>query len=168
MVAIDTMPPREFVFGSILLLANKLQIVGDGLMEGLTLKQWFLLMMLNLLQLDMGDEPATVSHVAEFTETSRQNVKKMLEVLQRKGFVTLSPSVTDHRALDVQLTPQSFEFFNRNEQLGEDFLKRLYRTVSDDDLQTVDRVFRQLFAELETMTQTPLRQTSSSPEKELT
>lgn len=151
MSVIDSMPSREFVFGGILLLSNKLQITGDGVMEGVTLKQWFLLIMMNILKEDTGRTELSVTEVAEFTGTSRQNVKKMLDVLLRKGFVTMSPSMRDHRALDVGLTDRCHEFFARNETVGERFLDKLYGSVSMEDLDTVAKVFRQLFVQLETM-----------------
>ncbi|MDY4611537.1 MAG: MarR family transcriptional regulator [Sphaerochaetaceae bacterium] len=151
MSVIDSMPSREFVFGSILLLSNKLQIAGDGIMDGLTMKQWFLLIMMNILKMENGKETQTVTEVAECTGTSRQNVRKMLDVLARKGFVVLTPSPTDRRALDVGLTERCYAFFARNERIGDKFLDDLYETVTAGELEMVAGVCRKLFARLDAM-----------------
>ncbi len=151
MTAIDSMSSREFVFGSILLLSNKLQIAGDGILEGMTLKQWFLLVMMNILKKENGKELQTVTEVAEYTGTSRQNVRKMLDVLARKGFVVMTPSSTDRRALDVGLTARCHEFFARNERTGDRFLDELYGTVDSEELDIVAGVFLKLFARLDEM-----------------
>lgn len=151
MSVIDSMSSREFVFGSILLLSNKLQIAGDGIMEGLTLKQWFLLIMMNILKMENGKETQTVTEVAESTGTSRQNVRKMLDVLARKGFVVLTPSPTDRRALNVGLTERCYAFFARNERIGDKFLDDLYESVTAGELEMVAGVYRKLFVRLDAM-----------------
>ena len=88
------------VFGSILLLANKLQSWGDGLFDELTLKQWFLLLMISKIKI----QNPTIKEIADFTRTSRQNTKKMLEQLEKKGFVHINQSEVDARALNVSLS----------------------------------------------------------------
>ena len=67
---------KQYVlFGGSFVLANKLQWVADKRVGGLTSKQWFLLKTLK----DMPSEPkVTITALAKETDTSRQNVAKML------------------------------------------------------------------------------------------
>ena len=53
-------PAREYLFGSIFLLANRLQTLGDGYLEEVTLKQWLLLIMIRV----MDKEQPSVTEVA--------------------------------------------------------------------------------------------------------
>jgi DNA replication protein DnaD len=57
---------EQYVFGSILLLSNKLQSLGDKILTDLTLKQWFLLMMIS----KMGLKDPSVKEISDFTGTS--------------------------------------------------------------------------------------------------
>ena len=45
-------PAREYLFGSIFLLSNKLQALGDGYLKEVTLKQWLLLIMIHVMDKD--------------------------------------------------------------------------------------------------------------------
>ncbi|MEG0217871.1 MAG: helix-turn-helix domain-containing protein, partial [Raoultibacter sp.] len=78
---------KQYVlFGGVFVLANKLQVVADKRVQWLSTKQWFLLRNLNDLP---ADPPPTITTLAKETDTSRQNISKMLEVLQRQGYVEL-------------------------------------------------------------------------------
>ena len=50
-----------------------------------TYRQWFLLTMLA----NMGEGPHSVRDLADFAGTTRQNAKRMLEPLERRGLVTM-------------------------------------------------------------------------------
>lgn len=121
---------EEYVFGSILLLANKFQIWGDNMLDDLTMKQWFLLMLIS----KMSIQNPTIKEVADFTGTSRQNVKKMLEHLEKKEYVSISKSEKDARALDVTLSRKTFEYFIANEKESAEAVNALFSAITDDEL----------------------------------
>lgn len=131
---------QQYVFGSILLLANKLQITGDKLFDDLTLKQWFLMIMI----FNMENKSPAINEISEFTGTTRQNVKKMLLPLESKGYLTIHKSNSDARALNVQLTKKSFDYFSQNEKYGEELTKKLFKDINNDDLTATTRVLEKL------------------------
>ncbi len=93
---------KQYVlFGGAFVLANKLQSVADKKVQGLSTKQWFL--MRNLSDLP-AEPPPTITMLAKETDTSRQNVSKMLEVLQRQGYVILCDNPEDLRSQIVKMT----------------------------------------------------------------
>ena len=141
----DRTDTEEYFFGSVLLLANKFQIWGDTLLEGMTLKQWFLLLLISR----MDAQNPTVKAVADFAGTSRQNVKKMLEHLEREGYVSLNRSRGDARALSVRLTDRTFAFFNAYAQKGADAVRELFMGVSDGELKAAVETADKLFLALE-------------------
>lgn len=138
---------KEYVFGSLFLLANRLQTLGDAFLEEITLKQWFLLIMI----LNIPKEAPSITDIAEFTGSSRQNVRKMLDVLAGKGYVTFSVSQRDKRNMTVSLTPQIFQFFNKFEAKGTVFLEQLFYGINDDLLEGTRRTFETIFINLERM-----------------
>ncbi len=141
-VNMNRVEKEQFIFGSILLLANKLQIFGDKLFTDFTLKQWFLIIMMSKME---NKEP-TVREISDFTGTTRQNVKKMLLPLENKGFVAVEKSATDGRALKVSLTDKSYQYFNDHKNDSEIIVDRIFTAIGEEDLDTVIRVFNALFA----------------------
>ena len=140
-------PAREYLFGSIFLLANRLQTLGDGYLEEVTLKQWLLLIMIHVME----KEQPSVTEVADFMGSTRQNVRKMLEVLEGKGFVELRANPLDRRTLSVALTVKAEQFFARFQAKGDAFLDRLVEEIPPEDLAATRRTVEALFENMERM-----------------
>ena len=124
---------EEFVIGAISLLSNRLSRFGDSLHPDITFKQWFLLMMISR----MGEEEKNVRDIAEYTGTSRQNVKKMLSSLEKGGFVTCKRSESDGRALVVDLTDKAYRYFEENDEEAVRKTNELFEPLSDMELNTL-------------------------------
>jgi len=135
---------ESFFFGSVFLLANQLQIWGDSIIPTLSTKQFMLLIFIYKI----GIENPTLKEVSDFTGTSRQNVKKMLERLEVLGYVSLTRSETDARALSVSLTNKADEFFDKHDQASTEALTGLFLNISDNELdaaiETVSKLFQNL------------------------
>lgn len=140
-------PAREYLFGSIFLLANKLQALGDGYLEEVTLKQWLLLIMIHVME----KEQPSVTEVADFMGGTRQNVRKMLEVLEGKGFVELRANPLDRRTLSVALTPKTEQLFAQFQAKGDAFLDRLFDGIPPEELAGARRTVEALFENMERM-----------------
>ena len=140
-------PVREYLFGSIFLLANRLQTLGDGYLEEVTLKQWLLLIMIHV----MDREHPSVTEAADFMGSTRQNVRKMLEVLEGKGFVELLANPLDRRTLSVALTPKTEQFFARFQAKGDAFLDQLFAGIPPEELAVTCRTVEALFENMERM-----------------
>jgi len=140
-------PAREYLFGSIFLLANRLQTLGDGYLEEVTLKQWLLLIMIHV----MDREHPSVTEAADFMGSTRQNVRKMLEVLEGKGFVELLANPLDRRTLSVALTPKTEQFFARFQAKGDAFLDQLFAGIPPEELAVTCRTVEALFENMERM-----------------
>ncbi len=143
------MEPRKFIFGSIFLLANRLQAVGDEILYEVTLKQWFLLVMVH----NMPNPQPSVTEISQFIGTSRQNVRKMLETLEHNGYIALNANADDKRNLSVCLTEKSYSFFDRFEQVGDLFLEKLFYGISDKETEQTSRVFYEVLKNLDEIKQ---------------
>lgn len=140
-------PTKEYLFSSIFLLANKLQTLGDAVLEEITLKQWLLLIMI----FNMEEKQPSVTEIAEFIGGTRQNVRKMLEVLSDKGYVTLCVNKQDKRNLSVALTDKTFMFFTQFEAKGAVFLEQLFNGINTDFQESSRITMEILFKNLERM-----------------
>ena len=136
---------KQFIFGCIFLLSNKLQLLGDQVTESLTLKQWLLLNMIK----KMGTPPPNLVDISRVMGTSRQNVSKMLGILEKKGMVALMPSPLDQRAVVVVLTEACEDYFTSKENAGNELLETLFAGFSAEELQAAATVLGKLFQNTE-------------------
>ena len=139
------MSEMQFIFGSVFLLANKLQIAGDKITEELTTKQWFLLVMIS----KMDKELPSMTDIANFTGSTRQNITKMLLILEKKGYITISTLPEDKKSMRVTLTEKCGEHFASKEKSGNELLEKIFAGISLDKLRSVSEVFMAMFENLD-------------------
>ena len=131
---------EQYIFGSILLISNKMQVWGDKTIPDLTLKQWFLL----ILIAKMETPDPTINEIALFSGTTRQNVKKMLEQLEEKKYVRIKKSKSDARALNVTLSRKTFDYFKETENIAEKTVNHIFSEMTDEEISVTKRTFDKL------------------------
>jgi len=136
----DRTASEEYVFGSILLLSNKIQVWGDNILTDLTLKQWFLLMLIS----KMENNNLTLNKISEFSGTSRQNVKKLLEHLDKKKYLKIKRSRKDARALNVSLLKKTYYYFKNNEIKGAESVNSLFFNITNKELSITCKTLEKL------------------------
>lgn len=136
------------LFGGSFILANKLQWVADKKIDGISSKQWFLLRTLH----DMPKDPMpTITSLAKESDTSRQNVTKMLEVLQRQGCVALSDNPSDSRSHTIKITQRGEQVLGSMAARSQDFFKDLFTDISEEDCSLAAQVLIKMTANLTRM-----------------
>ncbi|WP_321301997.1 MarR family transcriptional regulator [uncultured Sphaerochaeta sp.] len=88
------------VFGSLFLVANRLQVLGDQIDAQISTKQWLLLAVL----LSCENQRCSLTELSKRTGSSRQNIKKMALILEKRGFLKLTRSDEDKRTVLLQPT----------------------------------------------------------------
>lgn len=142
----NTTEKQEYIIGCVSLLSNRLMQYGDSILPDITFKQWFLLMTISLM-----DAPEkSINAIAEFVGTTRQNIKKMLTPLERKGYVNINKSEHDARALNVKLTEKTFRYFSDNALPAERAANRLFSDFSDEEIDGMVSGLSKLTVSLET------------------
>lgn len=143
----DTMDKQKHIFGSIFLLANKLQVLGDQYLgrDDITTKQWFLHVMIS----QFGDSPPTLSAVAELMGNSRQNVKQLALKLEEKGFLTIQKDPQDARALRLKLTDKSQIFWEKRKKQDDEYIEDLFKDISAEEIDAIFKGFAKLFEKVE-------------------
>ncbi|MDR1568174.1 MAG: MarR family transcriptional regulator [Streptococcaceae bacterium] len=137
---------KYLLFGGTFILANKLQFVGDKMVNVLTTKQWFLL--LNILDLSKEGVP-TVTSLASAMDTSRQNIAKMLESMEKTGLVEVVTSVADKRVRQVSMTPFGMSQVKIAENEAQYFLREVFSGLSEDELALGSKVMLKMMENLE-------------------
>ena len=136
---------ENYILGAISLVSNELNGFCGSFLSDITFKQWFLLMMIS--KMEKGEK--SVNLIADFTGTSRQNVKKMLVPLEKKGYVSVTDSEKDGRALSVELTDKTYKFFFDYDVRIAKATDLLFKSFSDAELDLFVSSFRKIIATLE-------------------
>jgi DNA-binding MarR family transcriptional regulator len=133
------------LFGGSFVLANKLQLVADKTVKGISVKQWFL--MRNLA--DMPTEPPpTITSLANETDTSRQNITKILTVLERQGYVILGNDSDDRRSRTVMLTDHGRSILSELAVNVKPFMKKLFAGIKNEECDIAGKVMLKMIQNL--------------------
>lgn len=142
----DAIDKQKYIFGSIFLLSNRLQVIGDQYLgrDDTTTKQWFLQVMIS----QFGDNPPTLSEVAELMGSSRQNVKQLALKLAEKGFLTIQKDEQDARALRLKQTDKSQVFWERRKKQDDEYIEDLFKDFSAEEINVMSKGFGKLFEKI--------------------
>ena len=108
---IDLALKKRLIFASFFILQNRMQTLFDNYLEEITSKQWLIMVIVSTFP-----NPPSLTEIAEHAGCSRQNVKKIAVVLEKKGFLELKAD-TGSRAVCIVLKQKFYDFY-------EPFLKK--------------------------------------------
>ena len=121
---------EQMIIGNISLLSNKLTQIGDEICPDITYKQFFILLVISKMEL----EEKNINSIAELVGTTRQNVKKILTHLELKGYVKISKSSVDSRALNIELTDKTYQYFIDNVEVLNRKTNQVFEKFSPDEI----------------------------------
>ena len=112
----------DYIFSNWFVISNKLQTLGDKLDDKITVKQLLILAII----FKHENHTANLSMIANIAGVSRQNIKKIVVILERQGFVTLNKDVHDKRSVNISITKQAIEHFKTREEKEVEFINKLF------------------------------------------
>jgi len=138
----DDIEKMKYIFGSIFLLAQRWQYLGDRFLadEKVTTKQWLLLAVISSL----FDAPPTLSQAAEAMGTSRQNVKQIALKLERRGFIKIKIDAKDSRILRLHITAKNQTFWKKRADKDIAHILDLFESLSSTELKTFHKIMQKL------------------------
>lgn len=144
---LQIMDHKYALFGLFFAFHNRLQAVGDSFYDEITCKQFFLLACMNLY----SDEAPTANELAKTMGCSRQNVKEILNSLEKKQLVRLEIDSKDKRKKRVYLTEQAKLMAVKYQQKETDFLQYLYEGVSEKEVDDAYNIISKIEENLKRM-----------------
>ncbi|WP_334074998.1 MULTISPECIES: MarR family winged helix-turn-helix transcriptional regulator [Paenibacillus] len=146
---LDNIYDPAFIFGSVLVVANKMDTLLDRALNkhNITSKQWFLLLIL----FNLFEHPPTIKEVAKEMGSSHQNVKQVALKLEEKGMLKLERDKKDLRATRLVATGKSHDFWKAAENDGIKFMKEFFAGVENDKLESGRLLLAQVMQNLEVM-----------------
>jgi len=121
---------QAFIYAAIHLLANRMQTIGDKIDKTISAKQWFVLAAVS----KFNKSPPNIGDIATLLGTSRQNVKKMANILEQRGFLRLEKDKKDLRNIQLLLTEQCINYFKGREQQENKYLEDIFLDMNDEML----------------------------------
>jgi DNA-binding MarR family transcriptional regulator len=138
---------KYVIFALIFMLSNQLQTIGDSFFDEISTKQWFVLLVLSIMD---GHTP-TLNELSQAVGSSHQNVKQLVLKLEQKGFVEVSKDEADARRLRIKPTKKSYDFRQSYQERSSEFLERLFDSFHKSDLAITKNVMFSMRDKLEGM-----------------
>ena len=145
------MKDQKFVFGSVLVIANRM----DTLLErdlkeyDVTAKQWLLTAVLA----NSFDKPPTIKEVAREMGSSHQNVKQLALKLEQKGLLVFEKDKKDARVTRLKLTDEIYEFSKLTQSKAISFTQAVFKGIEKDDMSKARAVLQKMLSNLTEMDQ---------------
>ena len=134
------------IFSTLFIAGNKLQTIFDNHIPEISLKQFMLLSIVR-----QSKEPLTFTQLGNLLGCSRQNVKKIADVLMKKGFITIQQSPHDTRAMCICPTEKVNGFFQNDFSGYQKELRYLFEVYTDKEIKTLFLLISKLYAGIENL-----------------
>ena len=138
---------EHLIFVFFFMLSNKLQVLGDSFYEEITVKQWFVLVVIDTFK----EEYPSISDVAEMVGSSHQNVKQIVNKLTDKGYLQIVRDENDKRRSLIKMTDKCEKLQKDYKEKENEFMTNLFKGTKEEDLKKVVEVFLRLIDNIEEM-----------------
>lgn len=145
-VSFDGLENTAFFIGMINEFNNRFQAAADVLLQELSWKQSFLLKCISFFK-----EPPSINQLAELTGSSHQNIKQLLNRLEKGGYVKVVQDEEDRRKQRVTLTEKTCQFRREHERKNEEKLSRLFEGVTEQELAAATETITKLHINIKAM-----------------
>ena len=149
MSKIQSLKDQKFVFGSVQIVANKMNTLLERELKeyDITSKQWFLTVVIE----NSFDKPPTIKEAAKAMGSSHQNVKQVALKLEQKGLVSLEKDKKDARVTRIRLTEQSYKFSETIQAKAAIFTGNLFVGIGEDEMSKARTVLYTMMSNLAQM-----------------
>lgn len=137
---------RKAIFSTLFIAGNKLQTLFDNHIPEISLKQFMLLSIVR-----QSREPLTFTQLGNILGCSRQNVKKLADILMKKGFIMIQQSPLDARAMCINPTEKVNDYFQSEFSQYQEELKYLFEVYTDEEIEILFTLLSKLYAGIENL-----------------
>lgn len=135
----DGIESSFFLLGLISAFENRYQAKADAFFEDISWKQFFAIICINLCK-----ESPTIKEIATIMGSSHQNVKQILNKLEKRGYVEIISDEKDKRKQRVILTEKTIKLCAERDMESKEVVGRIFSGVDEDEIKTVIKVLLKL------------------------
>jgi DNA-binding MarR family transcriptional regulator len=129
------------VYSTLFSLSNKLQIQGDEYLKGLTSRQLMTMMAI----IHLPEDGTTLNNIARKLGTSKQNVKQIVTIIERKGYVVITSSESDKRSYNVKITESGKQVLFECSERGMIFFEDVFKDFSKEELELLWNFLKRIY-----------------------
>ena len=139
-VKLEGIDEQFMLYGMIFSLCNRIQTIGDGQFEDITMKQHFLMVVLSI----MGEEAPTLKETGEVMGCSYQNVKRMALQLEKKGYLKIIQDEKDKRKQRLVMTEKMVRFGEAKKAATKVFMQTMYRGIEKEEISRTIKILTKI------------------------
>jgi DNA-binding MarR family transcriptional regulator len=128
-------------YSTLFSIANKIQVVGDRYLKRLTSRQ--LMAMIAIVHLPEGE--TSLNNIARMLGTTKQSVKQIISILEKKGYVVSVPNSQDKRAVNIKITNSGDQVLFESNELGLEYLAYLFHDFSVEEIEALWSLLKKLY-----------------------
>lgn len=137
---------RKAIFSTLFITENKLQTLFDNHIPEISLKQFMLLSIIR-----QSEEALTFTQLGGLLGCSRQNIKKIADILEKKGFIAIRQSTHDSRAMSICLEEKADNYFENDFCVHQKELGYLFEVYTDEEIEVLFTLLSKLYAGIENL-----------------
>ncbi|AOT69506.1 MarR family winged helix-turn-helix transcriptional regulator [Geosporobacter ferrireducens] len=122
-------------------VTNKLQMQGDKYLQDITIRQ--MLAIPAIIHAPHGK--ATINYLARQLGTTKQSAKQIVDVMEKKKYLSVAPSQLDKRAVNISITTEGYQAFKVCSERTDEFLADIFHDFTSEDLETLCTLLRKLY-----------------------
>ncbi len=134
---------QAVLFSTICRVSNQYQTIGDKYYNGISVKQEYLL---SIIEYYSKDKPPTLNNLSVIIGSSHQNVKQIVSKLVKKGYLTIEKDIDDKRKRRVYFTEKYKKDKPEFDKRRTLFLKQVFKGISDDEIEYTMSVIKKIIS----------------------
>lgn len=127
----DKYNSQAMLFGAICRVNNQYQTIGDKYYNGISLKQEYLL---SVMEYYFCDNAPTLNELAQHIGSSHQNIKQIVSKLADKGYLKLEQDKDDKRKRRVYFTEKYNQEKDEFEERRNSLISKTFANISEDEI----------------------------------
>jgi DNA-binding MarR family transcriptional regulator len=132
---------RQQTYATLFPLANKLQIQGDKYLESLTSRQFMAMIAIAHLE----EDETTLNNIARKLGTTKQSVKQLITIIEKKGYIVIAPSQKDKRAVNIKITESGKQAMLDCGERGMKFFSDLFKDFTVEEMEILWGLLKKLY-----------------------
>jgi DNA-binding MarR family transcriptional regulator len=127
-------------YATLMSASNKLEKQADKYFKKLTARQYMAILAI----LHLPQEETTVKNIAKKLGTTKQNANQLLTTIEKKGYIAISSSDIDKRAVNIKVTESGLQAMVESAESGTVFMADIFHGFNEKELETLWQLLMKL------------------------
>jgi len=128
------------IYETIKSLSQKLDKEDDKYFKSLTTRQYMVIQ--SILHSPNGE--TTMIELAKKLDTTKQNINKLIPILEKKGYAKRSACENNKRAVNIKVTDSGVLAMKEHAIINASFLADIFNGLSEDEMESLLRLLKKL------------------------